>query len=280
MLRSVGVRVRCHVIDNGGSGGTALEAVLDPRVEVLATSENLGYTGAANEALTRALTAAERADFVVIAAHDAQVKDDALALMCAAARPDPTIGILGPVLTAPALEAGGKWRGWRAAPEKSWNPDVLFEDRDWMSGTLLFLRAECVEAIGGFDERLGSYLEDVDLCLRARNAGWRVGLATAARAAGIGSASANVTVMVDINSVLVTVKHRGVRAAFAILMRYVYWIVRGSVAALVPRRTRERRRASLVHARDHARAIWHLLRHWNLVRDFANDPNRGIRRFQ
>jgi GT2 family glycosyltransferase len=280
MLESIGVRVRCHVIDNGASGGSALSTALDPRVEIITTGENLGYSGAHNQGLARALAEHERADFLVLAAHDALVDSRALELMCAAARADARIGIVGPVLTDPAVEGGGWWRGWRARATSSWNEDAVFEDRDWLSGTLLFVRPECVEEIGGFDERLGSYVEDVDFCLRARDAGWRVGLATRARAAGIGSASADVTFMVDVNSVFVAAKRRGSLYSVRILCRYAYWIARGAIAAFDPRRTRDRRRASIAHARDHGRAVSYLVSHWSRVRDFARNPDDGVANFR
>ena len=40
------------------------------------------------------------------------------------------------------------------------------------AGAALYRRA-ALEAVGGFDERLGMYLEDVELGLRLQLAGWR-----------------------------------------------------------------------------------------------------------
>src|SRR5690349_11967720 len=70
LLRSEGVRVRCHVLDNGSTGGAELAEALDSRVDLIALNENLGYTGAANEGFARALADPSRPDFIVIAAHD------------------------------------------------------------------------------------------------------------------------------------------------------------------------------------------------------------------
>ena len=40
---------------------------------------------------------------------------------------------------------------------------------DWASGAFLLFRADLYEQLGGFDERFFMYLEDVDICRRARD---------------------------------------------------------------------------------------------------------------
>jgi hypothetical protein len=193
---------------------------------------------------------------------------------------DLTIGIVGPVITAPATIAGGRWRGWRAAGLSNWDASQPFEDRDWISGTFLMIRRECIAEVGGLDAALGSYVEDVDYCLRAHDAGWRVGIATAARASGIGTASKDVTRLIDVNSVVVAVKRRGFLAAFPIAGRYLYWVVRGVAAGAVPTRDALHRRASMAHARDHAHALVQLARGWRRLYAVARAPDASTPSFQ
>ena len=45
---------------------------------------------------------------------------------------------------------------------------------DWVMGACMLLRQETLAAIGGFDERFFLSSEEVDLCRRAREAGWLV----------------------------------------------------------------------------------------------------------
>ena len=70
---------------------------------------------------------------------------------------------------------------------------------DWVTGAALAIRRAAWEAAGPLDERFAVYCQDLDLCLRAREHGWRAGVVPAARVlhhhgatlssvAGVGSA--------------------------------------------------------------------------------------------
>src|SRR5207302_9416640 len=48
-------------------------------------------------------------------------------------------------------------------------------DIDWVSGTYVLLRQAALGELARFDEAYFMYVEDVDLCWRMREAGWRVG---------------------------------------------------------------------------------------------------------
>jgi N-acetylglucosaminyl-diphospho-decaprenol L-rhamnosyltransferase len=51
---------------------------------------------------------------------------------------------------------------------------------DWVSGACFLIRREAWKVIGGFDPSYFMYMEDVDLCWRLRQHGWRVGYDPAA----------------------------------------------------------------------------------------------------
>lgn len=60
---------------------------------------------------------------------------------------------------------------------------------DWLHGSALMIRRETYESLGGFDENFFLFMEDVDLCARARELGWRVVYLPSAEVEHIGSES-------------------------------------------------------------------------------------------
>jgi N-acetylglucosaminyl-diphospho-decaprenol L-rhamnosyltransferase len=48
------------------------------------------------------------------------------------------------------------------------------DDVDWVGGAAMMVRRLAFDQVGGFDERLFLYMEDVDLCRRLRQHGWRI----------------------------------------------------------------------------------------------------------
>lgn len=57
------------------------------------------------------------------------------------------------------------------------------------AGVVMLVRGETWERLGGWDERIYFYAEDFDLCLRTRQAGWRVWFTSEAEFVHLGSSS-------------------------------------------------------------------------------------------
>jgi GT2 family glycosyltransferase len=92
------------------------------------------------------------------------------------------------------------------------------------------LRRGTALAVGGFDERFFSYLEDVDLGLRLRLAGFRTAYAPAAVARHAGGGSSHqlqrpVNAWVARNTLLLIAKAYPLRWAIPVLYRQLSWIV-------------------------------------------------------
>lgn len=211
VLASEGLVVSVRVVDNGGG-----PLALGPDVIVLRAERNLGYAGGANLAL-RAWLGEDTSQFCVVASHDVHLHPAALLELVRAATRHPQYGILGP-------EFSGSGHGGRA---RGYSPPGI-RSRDWVSGSCLLLRRKCLLDIGLFDESFGSYVEDTDLCYRAREAGWRVGSVASARAGTQGSrlGRAERVRLSQANHIYFLAKHRRWAAAGRIVGRQLMWSAR------------------------------------------------------
>jgi GT2 family glycosyltransferase len=153
--------------------------------ELVAMDANLGYAGGMNAGVERQL---ERgAERLLLLTHDARLRPGALAALLDAAERDPRRGVLGPALVLsgsgePFSFGGFTDRNGGNAHVREVPADVrdgVFEC-DWADGGTLLVRADLLRAVGGFDERFWAYCEESELCLRARRAGFVVGVVLAA----------------------------------------------------------------------------------------------------
>jgi N-acetylglucosaminyl-diphospho-decaprenol L-rhamnosyltransferase len=97
---------------------------------------------------------------------------------------------------ASELEIGFRWRvvsrilGHRAVARTMGNEP---EQVDWCSGASMMVRREVLESVGGFDEGFFLYWEEVDLCLRIKEAGWEIWYVPASRVMHVSGQSTGVT---------------------------------------------------------------------------------------
>jgi GT2 family glycosyltransferase len=166
-----------------------------------------------------------------------------------AADEHPDYGIIGPVLLSPRSTAGGRWLPPNAI-EIPFGSETGFLEREWASGACMLLRRECVRQTGKFDERFGSYIDDVDYCLRARDHGWRIGVNADAVTWGLGTISPRAREMVEVNSVRLVVKRSGFRGLSSIVAPLLVLIVRNATAAIAPWRSAARRQSSRAFLRQ------------------------------
>jgi N-acetylglucosaminyl-diphospho-decaprenol L-rhamnosyltransferase len=178
------------VVDHGSTDGSvqALARAL-PAVPVLRTA-NRGYAAGANRGI-----AATAAPIVAVCNPDVLVEPGAAAALVARFDAEPDLGAAGPMVRNPD---GSPYHSARVVPGvrdavghgvlgllRPDNPytrryrelDVDPErprDADWVSGAAVWLRRRALDSIGGWDEGYFMYVEDVDLCWRLRQGGWRV----------------------------------------------------------------------------------------------------------
>ncbi len=184
------------VVDNGSRDGS-IEYLRSehPAVEVIPLSTNTGFAHAANVGLRVAhcsMVALINTDVVLSSDWAARM---AGALMADASAASVACKILDLADVSRVYDAGDVLRRDGACEQRGrFGPD----DGRWDSpgevfgacaGAALY-RRDAVLALGGFDERFFAYLEDVDLALRLRLAGWTCRYEPAvARHAGEGSSA-------------------------------------------------------------------------------------------
>jgi GT2 family glycosyltransferase len=166
------------VVDNGSTDGSA-EHVAEryPEVRVVRLPENSGFAAAANVGLRDAAS-----DAVALVNQDVELRPDWLELACAALARSPRaasvatkmLDLSDPSLlydTGDILRRDGvcEQRGRFTRDDGRYDqPGEVFGA---CAGAALY-RREAVLELGGFEERFFLYLEDADLALRLRLAGW------------------------------------------------------------------------------------------------------------
>lgn len=178
-LRAQTVPVRIILVDSGSEPEAHRRAVelLDPTDTVVRMGGNGGFGPSAN-AGWRAALADGATGWIGLCPHDAIVDPDAIERILDAVRDRPAAGLACGDFGDAATPVVDPYFGAILVPattEHGWDP------AHYPHGTLLLARAACLEDVGLFDERYFAYGEEADLGLRARRAGWEVGLVRGAR---------------------------------------------------------------------------------------------------
>jgi hypothetical protein len=186
------------VVDSASTDGSAEMVRAEfPTVKLIASRENLGFTGGNNTALRALGFPQQRADqpeAVLLLNPDTLVRPGALKSMLAFMLARPEVGIVGANLS---YGDGGFQHGayafpglWQLAIELFPLPGRLYESRlngryprkryttsrpfpiDHPLGAAMMVRAEAIRQVGLLDESYWLYVEEVDWAWRIKSAGW------------------------------------------------------------------------------------------------------------
>lgn len=177
------------VVDNGSKDKTLDIVRSFEEVILIENSRNIGYGAAVN-------VAALQSKGPILALNaDTFVSKDALEAMIKTLSSNASIAAVGPEIVD---EAGTRYPTprrfpsvvdaighaifadiWKSNPftkRYQMNNTAATEnnDVDWVSGACMLLNGRLFSNLGGFDEDFFMYMEDVDLCKRFHDAGWRV----------------------------------------------------------------------------------------------------------
>ena len=243
LLSSDGVDLDVTVIDNGpNERSVALAGLLPASVRVVRTHSNIGFAGGANVAL-RDWMSGSYGDSVVVASHDLRLAASSLRELLDVIESHPELGIVGPGL-----------RNFGEPADES-DSDRAVEPCTWVSGSCMLMRRACILDVGPFDERFGSYVEDVDYCLRAADAGWGIAHVRGIAMNLTGSRSTQVHFLIERNSLLLDFKRAGSIGVCRHLGRRMLPAIRNVVGAVAPWRLSVDRAHSRRRLSDQCRAV-------------------------
>lgn len=181
------------VVDNASDDGS-VEAIKEkyPAVNLIANQKNLGFGAANNQALVQA-----KGKYFLLINPDTIVREDTFYKMINFFVANPKCGIAGCKVLNPdgslqlACRRGfpGPWTSFTKVMGLStlfpksklfarYNLTYLDENNtyevDAVSGAFMMMRLEVYQNVGGFDPQFFMYGEDLDLCYRTQNAGYKV----------------------------------------------------------------------------------------------------------
>jgi GT2 family glycosyltransferase/tetratricopeptide (TPR) repeat protein len=169
------IRGRSNVADR--PAGPAVPPARPERVVVLRNETNRGFAAGCNQGLAQA-----RGRYLVLLNNDTLVTPGWLEGLIEWVLTDwPVVGMVGPVsgYAAPPQQVPIDYRdtpgleAFTARRRRDYRGQALAIDR--LTGFCLLVRREVLQAVGGLDEAFGlGFFEDDDLCLRARQAGFRL----------------------------------------------------------------------------------------------------------
>jgi GT2 family glycosyltransferase len=180
------------LVDNASTDGSAeFASERFPGIRIERIPQNLGFAAGNNAAIPRAA-----GKNVLLLNPDTETHAGALGALLDFLEAHPKCGVVGPKLLNadgslqyscrryPSLEAGlfrntplGKLFPQNKATRDYLMKDVSHDEPmqvDWVSGAAMLVRREVFDQIGLLDEAFFMYVEDVDFCRRAHDAGWEV----------------------------------------------------------------------------------------------------------
>lgn len=180
------------IIDNASQDNTVSFLQKNyPKINLTLNRQNVGFARAVNQGIKKA-----GGEFILLLNPDMRVLDKTINKSLAYLEKNSDVGILGcqflypnmkiqasfgnfPSLFTEFLQATYlyKFLPWgRFIPESVLSKKRFkkIQEVDWLSGSYMLMRQKVFEKIGLFDENFFMYLEDVDFCFRAKEAGFKV----------------------------------------------------------------------------------------------------------
>lgn len=164
------------VVDNGSQDGSLETAKnLFPGISVLENGNNIGFSAGNNTGIRYALE--QGADYVLLLNQDTEVEPDFLRKLMAAARENPDVGILSPLIfwkrTDKVWFSGGRidWLAMKTRHEKKVRQGAPYKS-GFITACSMCIKREVLDRVGLLDGKFFLYWEDADFVYRAKKAGF------------------------------------------------------------------------------------------------------------
>ncbi len=182
-----GRALRIFVVDNASGDGTPQMVASEfPSVELTMNTSNRGFAAATNQAVRQG-----SAPFVLLLNPDASIGQQTLDPLLSVLAGSDDVAAVGPSLrrgdgrpdhaakrSFPTIRGALAYFSGleRMMPSlrQYTAPGVSEGDVDAINGAFMLVRRDALEAVGLFDEGYWMYMEDLDLCRRFWQAGWKV----------------------------------------------------------------------------------------------------------
>ena len=193
--------VETIVVDNGSTDGSAeMVRGLYSNAQLITNAQDVGRAAACNQGLARA-----RGRYILLLNSDAELTRGCLDELVRVMDAHPDVGACSPSWTPDgrSVPAGVFPRIWlRLLPAhvnwrlenrmiQAFYREAECYDVEWIIGAVLMVRREVVEQVGGMEERLFMWYDDMEWCLRMERRGWRRVIVPGACATHVHGASAS-----------------------------------------------------------------------------------------
>jgi len=183
VFKITSVEFKVILVDNGSTDGSVDRIGVEfPKVNIIKNRENLGFCEGNNIGIRKALE--NGSEYIMLLNNDTVVDAEAINNLIKTASSDNNIGIVSPKILFmdnpnKIWFCGGYYRSIIKKPyHKNYGKnDSKFEailNCDWVSGCCMLIKSSVFGKIGFFDEDYFANCEDVDLCIRAKKAGFRI----------------------------------------------------------------------------------------------------------
>jgi GT2 family glycosyltransferase len=192
MAELSGISAEVFVVDNASSDGSADMVEADfPAVRLIRSQVNRGFAAANNLALRQAT-----GRYAILLNSDAFPEPNALWLAIRHMDADPAVAVggarligqdrswqpsgrlfpslLNDFLTLSGLSARFPYSVFFGRADRTWADIKRSAEVDWVPGAFSIIRRSALESVGLFDEAFFFYYEEVDLCVRLKQAGYKI----------------------------------------------------------------------------------------------------------